>query len=230
MRVGAVTALAFAALATSAPHAAAGQALGVSPTLVEIPPGKRGSVVQVTNGGKTPVDVQVRPYEWRQVDGTDNLADTAELLVSPSVMTIAPGGKQLLRILAPSATRPRESQWRLLLDQLPGPPGKGLNVRLRMSIPVFAHAAKTDTADVRWTVSDGRLRASNVGGRYARFADLELRRPDGSKAALDLGKTPYLLPGTSRHWPLPLPLQGLQVAGSIGARAFVAPVSLVAAN
>ncbi len=203
---------------------AAGQALAVSPTLVEIAPAGRGAVIDVTNNSPEPVDIQIRPYDWRDTDGHDVLTDSTSLRVSPSIATIAPGATQVVRVLAAPAAAP-EREWRILLDQLPQPAkGGGLRVKLRMSIPVFAYASKTTVPDLRWSIVGGQLTATNVGQRYARFAALSVRNADGHESPLALDPTPYLLPGARRQWRVAATAS--RVVGRIGTTDFTAPITL----
>ena len=206
---------------------ASAQSLQVSPVLLEIPPSRRGAVLQIQNVAAVPVDIQVRPYDWRQNDGRDELIDSTTLLISPSIATIPAGATQTVRLLVPAGARTTESNWRILVDQLPKPvTGGGLQVRLRMSIPVFAYAAKATEPDVRWRLAGSRLEASNIGPRYARLGELNLRRSGGKDVALPLGEMPYLLPGSSRHWDVAVqPANDLSVVGLVGTTAFTAPIA-----
>ena len=220
----AVRLLAAYAVGMAAPVPLLAQALAVSPTIVEMPPGKHSAVIEVSNAAATPVDIQIRGYDWRQVEGRETLTDSATLRLSPSIVTIPAGGKQVLRMIVPDGARAQEGDWRILLDQLPRPvEGAGLQIKLRMSIPVFAYATKTATPDLRWRLADGRLEAVNAGPRFVRFNALALRTADGREAALPLGPTPYLLPGTSRSWPV-TDTAVLAVAGQVGTTSFVTPI------
>ncbi|MGI4876066.1 MAG: fimbrial biogenesis chaperone [Janthinobacterium lividum] len=219
------------ALAVS-PVAAGAQSLAVSPTTIDVPAGKHGAVMQITNTMTTPVDVQVRPYDWHQAEGKDVLTDSTTLRVSPSIVTIPAGSTQLLRMLIPAGERGVEGDWRVVVDQLPRPAsGGGLQIRLRLSIPVFARAATSAPADVRWSLRGGQLEAVNAGLKHVRFATLELRPATGAATTLPLGESPYLLPGTRRAWtvtttPATLSVAGTWIAERAGATAFVAPVAL----
>ncbi len=216
---------AVAALAAAWAGRVAAQALGVSPTLVEIAAGRRAAVISVTNTAATAVDIQVRPYDWRQVDGNDVLTDSSTLILAPAVATIPPGATQALRVLVPTGAREREGEWRLILDQLPQPGGKGLQIRLRLSLPVFAAAHAGDAPDLNWRLVGGRLEVRNDGGRFARLNRLALRDDQGKETAINTGTTPYVLPGTTRSWPATA--TAVAVAGTIGARDFLVPLPRV---
>lgn len=116
--------------------------LQVAPTLIEIAPGRPAEAIWLTNPGQAAVPVQVRVFRWDQRDGTDRLDPTEELIVSPSQVVIAPGQRQLIRILREGEAPGSEASYRILVDELVGlsqteEPPKGLQFRLRYSIPVF---------------------------------------------------------------------------------------------
>ncbi|UAJ10466.1 fimbrial biogenesis chaperone [Glacieibacterium megasporae] len=204
------------------------QSLQVSPVTVAMLPDKRSAALEITNTSALPVDIQVRPYDWQQVDGRDELIDSATLRVSPSIVEIAANTTQTIRVLAPTGLRTSESCWRLIVDQLPQPSaGSGLQIRLRMSVPVFAYSTKVAAGDIRWRIIGGKLEGTNYGRRHARLDELSVKEPNGAAVPLSLDGRPYLLPGTSRRWDLAIaPVPGLTVVGRDGVAAFSAQIAL----
>jgi fimbrial chaperone protein len=225
----AAAAFAFGGVLAGSPASA--QSFGITPTLLEIAPGKRGAVLNILNTTAMPIDIQARPYDWQQVDGHDKLTDSTTLLVSPSIMTIPPGGAQLLRVLVPAGGRISEGNWRVMLDQLPqASPMPGMQVRLRMSIPVFAYAGKADAPSLRSSLVGGRLEVVNLGQRYLRVGSLAVRAGDGRETPLPLGDTPYFLPNTRRSWSAPsAALTGSQVVARHGTGSSLMPITLARA-
>jgi fimbrial chaperone protein len=229
MALAPVATFVFAGLLAGTPALA--QSFGITPTLLEVAPGRRGAVLSVTNTTAIAIEVQARPYDWQQVEGHDKLTDSTTLLVSPSIMTIPPGGAQLLRVLVPAGPRTTEGNWRIILDQLPhATPLAGMQVRLRMSIPVFAYAGKAEARSLRWSIVGGRLEVVNLGQRYLRLSSLAVRTSDGREMPLALGDTPYFLPNSRRHWSEPsATLAGSQVVAHTGTDSFVVPMTLAPA-
>jgi fimbrial chaperone protein len=221
------------AAALAMASAAAGAAdLQVSPILVEFGAREQAAAVWLSNTGKQPLRAQVRIQAWTQEGDQDVLEATRDLVASPAILEVAPGGKQMVRIIrlqpAPLA---QESAYRLLVDELPGDPGedrKGLQFLLRYSIPVFITAAGPDEARADARVPEGsttpstdlsplrlqleagaggsRLRASNTGARRIRISQLSLVDADGHEHSLNQGLLGYVLAGHSMAWPLPLAL------------------------
>ena len=139
----ACTVLAAASLmSVAAPASAAG--LQVTPISLDIPAQEQSQAMFLSNSGKTPLRAQVRVQAWTQSGGNEQLETTREVVASPPIVEIAPGGRQMVRIVrlqpAPAA---QEKTYRLIIDELPGsdgaqqPSAAGLQFLLRYSMPVF---------------------------------------------------------------------------------------------
>lgn len=121
-------------------HSVAGS-FSVNPVRIELSGTAPNAVIHVENTGNAPVTVQLSTMLWSQADGKDQLRPTRELLSTPQIFNLKAGAVQLVRIGAlrkPDAGR--ELSYRLLLEEIPPPPPpdfKGLQVALRVSIPVF---------------------------------------------------------------------------------------------
>src|SRR6185437_10402351 len=108
--------------------------MDVAPTLVRLAPGKAG-LFYVTNHGAAPLTVEMRAMDWRQDASRDVLSPSSVFFTSPPVVTIAPGARQSVRLLAE-----KPGAYRLLVSELPDPaadPGR-VKVLLQFSVPVFA--------------------------------------------------------------------------------------------
>lgn len=131
-----------AAMLQSGPAAAAG--LQVTPISLDIPAQEQSQAMFLSNSGKTMLRAQVRVQQWTQSGGSEQLEATRDVVASPPIVEIAPGGRQMVRIVrlqpAPAA---QEKTYRLIIDELPGsdgvqpPAAAGLQFLLRYSVPVF---------------------------------------------------------------------------------------------
>lgn len=179
--------------------------LEVSPVITELAAGQTATILSVTNRNPHATTVQVRSFAWTQPDGRDRLDDTAELLVSPPMFELPPGGAQTVRLILRGRPRPdgADRNFRLLVDEIPSSAAEG-NVRfaLRLSLPVFAHAVASPGAQVEWRMAEGHLVARNHGARHARLTELRLAGAGTTPTPLRASETPYLLPGAERRWPL----------------------------
>lgn len=217
-RLAALAALALLSMTTAANAAS----LQVSPILLEFPPQQPSQVLWLSNSGTTPLRAQVRVQQWTQTDNADALAPSRDLAASPPMIEIAPGQKQMVRIvlLQPTAA-PQERTYRLLVDELPGNDAQnqssGLQFLLRYSVPVFvgtpANAAPQLSA--RWEA--GTLSIANSGQRRARLSQLVWVNADGSRVPLNSGLFGYVLAGQSMHWELPRP-PGARPGGTLTAK------------
>lgn len=197
--------------------------LQVAPTLIEIAAGRPAEAIWLTNPGQAAVPVQVRVFRWDQHDGNEKLAPTEELIVSPSQVVIAPGQRQLIRILREGEAPATEISYRILVDELVGlgpaeEQPKGLQFRLRYSIPVFvapqiAPPAASTEAGPRLVAALRRdatsqasmLEIDNEGHGRARLAEVSLVAPGKAPVELSPGLLGYVLSGQSMRWPVELP-------------------------
>jgi fimbrial chaperone protein len=204
-----VAALAAAVLGLLAATDAAGRGqLQAGPTLVEIVPGRTSARLRLTNNGDASLAAQVRVYAWTQEDGEDRLVATDALVASPPIAEIAPGAEQLVRIVlaGPAAPAGRDEAYRIVVDELPGPPESAqvVNVRMRFVVPLFvrATAAPSPLLACRLTEAGHRLACRNSGGQAAQLGASVLRAGD-MRVALSDGLYGYVLPASERAWSLP---------------------------
>ena len=73
--------------------------LEVSPTSLQLNPQANSEELWLSNVGNTPISAQVRVFTWSQKEGADYLAATSALTISPPLLQMAPGAKQLVRVI-----------------------------------------------------------------------------------------------------------------------------------
>ena len=191
-----------AALAAPAPALAG--SLQVDPIRLEISTGRRTATVRVRNQEQVPVTIRAYPLEWNQVDGEDRYTESSAVIVSPPIFTIPAGGTQIIRVgLRNASADPRA--FRLMVEEVPqASPGTGVQVALRLNLPLFAMMNAGAQSELAWSArrgGDGRwtIEASNGGRNYVRV------EPAAAEAAtgVDLDSNFNLgvvLPGSSRRW------------------------------
>lgn len=216
-----------AVLAVGALIAPPSQASGlqVSPIGLNLAASAPADALWLTNTGNDTVHAQVRVFRWTQVDGKDVLEPSRDLVVSPPMITIAPGERQMVRVIRQVAPPDGvESAYRVLVDELPvdGGTTPGLKFVLRYSIPVFLSPAGDPTVratlEATWedSPSGPTLRVRNAGKAHAQIADVNWRNADGQRTALLSGLVGYALPGSTMSWHVPGPLP--QGSGDVRAR------------
>jgi fimbrial chaperone protein len=203
-------ALVLIGLCVLAPQALA-QALAIVPINQQLTPQQRSASFTLTNQSDSEALVQIRGYAWSQTEHDDLYSPTAELAVSPPFAKIAPGQKQVIRILLRSPAGLSEKAYRVVFDQIPDRLSGKVEMALRLTVPVFSTAQPAGHPDVQWQLQQVgaqlMLVAINRGTQHAQLINLTLTAADGHVIKLKATGLPYLLSGTQRKWPL----EGVQV-------------------
>ena len=206
----------FAALLLAASLAAA-SGLQVSPVSLSLQPRQNAEGLWLSNTGENVVHAQVRVYRWTQDGGAEQLTPSRGLIVSPPMLQIAPGDRQLIRVIRPGApaggSGAAEEAYRVIVDELPvdAEKRKGLQFVLRYSLPVFIEAAGSASPQpqLRWTLRrDGErtlLEVSNNGAVHAQLAELQFVDAAGQRTEAHGGLLGYVLPGAQMRWVLKPP-------------------------
>ena len=135
----------------------------------------------ISNRDQRRLDVQLRVFEWRQVDGRDEFVRSTDIVVSPSIIQIAPGDQQTFHVIPQiplSATN--ERRYRVVLDQLPdaqGAQASAANTRVRMTVPLFAGGEAASPHSLKFVADNTMLRVTNTGQRTAKVDRLALHVP-----------------------------------------------------
>lgn len=187
---------------------AAASTLRVSPVGLDLPVGQNAATLSLFNDDVAPLNVQVRVFRWRQVDGKDVLEPATGVVVSPPISKVAPGTARTIRVVRLDAKLPdHQEAYRLIVDELPPPLSEGgrqVTLLMRHSIPLF-FAAGADKAKVEWRLAreaDGQaLTAVNSGGRHLRVSNLRVIDSTGQVLTERKGLVGYALPGSKMTWP-----------------------------
>lgn len=178
----------------------------VNPVRVELSAQEKSAVIRVLNTGDETVTIQSQLLAWTQPDGIDQLIPTREVLVSPPIFKLKPGATQIVRVgLLRQIDDRRELSYRLQIEEIPSPPApdfKGLQVALRIGMPVFVKAKDKVAQDLRFSVSkpvNGNLdlTITNQGNAHAQLYELNIHAKDGQALAA-YNNAFYILPGQRR--------------------------------
>jgi fimbrial chaperone protein len=226
-------------VATGMPMAAS---LSVVPVRIELGAQQPIAALTVRNGGDTPAVIQLETMHWTQLDGVDTYAPTREILATPPIFTVAPGGAQIVRVgLRRAADAAQELSYRLFLQEVPPPPPPGFSgtrVVLRFGVPVFvapgARPSGIATNALQWRArrEDGHtiLSATNAGAMHVELTRLDVQSAPGQTLfAGDVQN--YLLPGKQHEWKFDRapPLgAGLHLSASSDAGAIATDVTVAA--
>lgn len=188
--------------------------LQVAPVSLTLVSTQNADGLWLSNTGTGMLHAQVRVYRWTQVDGAEQLTPSQELVISPPMLGVDAGDRQLIRVIRvgvpASGGDAVETAYRLAIDELPVPGSgkKGLQFVLHYSVPVFIEpAGKTSVAPaLHWQLQregdQAVLVVSNSGDGHAQLADLSYVDRAGHRTTVAGGLLGYVLPGATMHWKL----------------------------
>lgn len=176
----------------------------VDPVNLTMAAGQGRTSLAIKNSDADPVAVRVSAYRWTQKDGVDVYSETEDIIASPPIFTIAPGGTQLVRL----GLRGRSggNAYRIFVEEIPRqrPDNAQVQVVLRLNLPLYLQLEKSGKPALSWrawrdTGGDLFIAASNGGPVQAQVLEIAAEAEDGGSKVLsrELG---VVLPGSVRHW------------------------------
>ena len=180
----------------------------VNPVRLTLSAGQAVAALTVHNDAQEATVVQLETLGWLQHAGEDVFSPTSDILATPPIFTIPPGGTQIVRVgLRRPPDAAHELTYRLFLREVPppAPMAQGLRVALAVSLPVFITPPRLVASKLVWRVArlpDGhiRLRASNTGNAHVQVGRFELSlKANGQRLAAQTVAS-YVLPDDTRTW------------------------------
>jgi len=181
--------------------------LQVEPTSVTIR--ERSEEIFLVNSEDAPLQAQVRVYRWIQDSNGERLEPTEDLLASPPMVQLAPGGRRVVRLVSTGA-KSCEDTFRLAIDELPAPRTEtaGLRYVMHYSVPVFVTPKGCDAIapQLSWRIeaqgAAARLMVSNSGTKHAQLSQLTFVAANGQRTELTPGLLGYVLAGAQMAFAL----------------------------
>lgn len=215
-------------LLLAATGAAQASGLQVAPTTLSLQALQNADGLWLSNTGDNVVYAQVRVYRWTQDQRGDQLVDSRGLVISPPMLKLSIGDRQLIRVIRvgapPGGAGAVEDAYRLAIDELPidNHGKRGLQFVLHYSVPIFVEPTGAATPPkLDWQlqhVDDGvTLQVSNQGGSHAQLAELSYIDANGRRNEISPGLLGYVLPGSTMHWKLKLPAAVFTAKGTLEA-------------
>jgi fimbrial chaperone protein len=194
-------------LAGTAP--AKGQ-LQVRGTLIELGVDSAAGRFTLENTGDLPLAAQVRVFAWSQQGGQDRLAPTTDIVLSPPIVRIPAGGEQVIRVVRQGpAPAGRDQTYRVIVDELPDRSqsnASGVTIHMRYVVPMYVRDAVAKPPALACRIDRqgqaAALTCINSGGRAAQLGASRLHGTGGEKYELTPGLFGYVLPASTRQWPL----------------------------
>jgi fimbrial chaperone protein len=192
-------------------HGVQAGSFGINPVKLVLSAQNPTEIMTVRNDGAQAAVMQVELASWTQEQGLDNHTPTRELLATPPIFNLPPGASQIIRIgLRRAPDGQREMAYRMFLQEVPPPPkpgALGLQVALRISVPVFIPPPFLAKPNLRWKairLDDHTLKieVTNIGNVHDHLSAYTIHRKGSSAPYLSQQFFAYLLPGATRNWTL----------------------------
>lgn len=128
-------------------HVGAASSVLIWPINPVIEAEQKAVALWLENRGQAPVNLQIRVMDWKQSDFEDRLDAQREVVGSPPVVTIAPGKRQMIRLMVMQAPQVGvQRAYRVLIDEMldsnaAPDPQLGVKFQMRYSIPCSYSAA-----------------------------------------------------------------------------------------
>jgi fimbrial chaperone protein len=191
----------LAAAFGAAAHSVYAADVSFSPSRLTLSARARNASVTLTNRGGAPVRFEIHGFRWDQEsNGQMKLVASDELVVFPSLLTIAPGQARVVRVADAAPPSSVERSFRLQISEIPefpGPSAKGttsITLKSQFDLPLFylpleervvgaitdASVSRsklsfsvTNTGTVHFKPDDVRVVGLGVGGKqvYAKSLD-----------------------------------------------------------
>jgi len=180
----------------------------VTPMRVALSAAKPIGALEVHNDSSEATVVQLELVGWTQANNADVYAATTDLLATPPILTLPPGGSRVVRIgLRRAPDHDRELTYRLYIQELPPPVSddfQGMRMTLKVGVPVFVASVAKPKPQLQWRSAAGpdgiKLTLTNGGNEHVKITDLELSLADGARTSGVQRVSTYVLPGQSRDW------------------------------
>jgi fimbrial chaperone protein len=191
----------------------------VNPIKVVLSGNERSTLLTVQNQSSEALRFQVSVNGWSQSAGGEMvLSATKDIVVYPSILSLAPGEQRKLRIGTTVGPGPLEKSYRIFVEELPplqsAQKSASTEVRVltKMGVPIFvepvATASKASIANL--SLSGGKLAfdVRNEGNVHFVAGKVIMRTLDGAGRVLHTVEAQgwYILAGTVRHFEVALPL------------------------
>lgn len=167
-------------------------------------------VLRVGNASESEVFIQSEMMVWAQHDEKDVYTASRDILVSPPMFKIPPGGDQTVRVrFMRGDTSKLERTYRLFLQEVPQAQLSQamVSTTLKMGVPIFIQPEKIDPANFVWKATrtaDGiKVQISNTTNSHIQFTGLRLSTLEG-KVLSDEKVFTYVLSGQAYHWDIKL--------------------------
>lgn len=184
--------------------------LAIGPTRVTLDADRRSQALTVTNEREEPVLMQAQALLWEAVEGEMVKTPSTDLIISPPMFEIEPGGEQTIRVgIRDTIPVDGERAYRLLIAETPPDVtmGTGIRFAFQFDLPVFVIPKGGVDAELTWKLELGedeqwQLAAANSGNGHVQVRSVRI--DDGFGGSVVVYHPVYLLPGAEYRWEVDL--------------------------
>jgi fimbrial chaperone protein len=180
----------------------------VKPVRIELSTRQLRTTIQIQNLGSEPITIQAHIVAWNASGAEEILSDNDDILLNPPIFTVAEGHTQFLRVgLRHPQPDTKEGTYRLILEQVPGPPKPGftgINTLLKVSVPIFVKP-RVPLPELVWTLqrtSDQELRLSveNHGNAHVQIRKFAVTASGAPEQGFTQDAATYVLQNARKEW------------------------------
>lgn len=178
----------------------------VNPVIAHLTEQQPVTSFSIKNQDQSPATIELQLFRWQQINGEEKLTPAPELLVTPSIFKLPGNASQIIRVgMRQPVMTEQEHAYRLILKEIPPPPNpgfQGLNVLLRISIPIFV-SKNMASPNLYWRASVGDsgkllLGIDNAGAGHTKLLQVRLLG-EGQQTSL-IKQHVYVLAGDHLQW------------------------------
>jgi len=190
--------------------------VAISPVRIDLSDDHNKDVIRISSQSETTVSYQVEIVSWSQSEERREIySPTEDVLAVPPLFTLPPGEEQIVRVgLLTDADPSTEQSYRMFITELAGPQEEkaettGVNMRLRLGIPVFVAPralpnSSLNLVDSRQIENQLFMQMQNSGNTHVRISEVQLHTPGIEGPQIESAAI-YILAGQSGYVPVVLP-------------------------
>ncbi len=193
--------------------------VAISPVRIDLSDERAKDVIRIKSQADTPRSYEVEIVAWSQSEADREIySPTEDVIAVPPLFTLGPGEEQVLRLgMMTEADPDTEQAYRVFITEL-GPPNQGerqtsgVNMRLRIGVPVFVAAKAAATPELEHVGSaeiDGHfyMQVRNSGNTHVRVSEIRYLDSGQDEPQVEAASI-YILAGKSGRIPVPVPSGG----------------------
>jgi fimbrial chaperone protein len=188
-----------------------GNAIEVSPIRVYLNEDNPVGTLNLTNKSQDTVYLQLDSQHWEQTLGQDHYSKTHNIIISPPIITIAPGKSQLVRLaLRADKKLDDEDTYRLYIQEIPRyqTGHVGISFNLRLGIPIFVEPHTLSDKNLQWAIAVKHhmldVSITNVSHYHCQLVHLTIANAKHNTTLVSQNTFIYLLPKQVKHLVFPL--------------------------